>query len=199
MLAFAWTSWYGLFVTIAAGIVTIGGAVVITSGGAKWLAQTVRPSEPLVSFGHPSEDFPIWHGMKFMPVGTPANPAMGKSWEQWWAQEVERARLARLNVSYLIENKDSTPLRNLTTGIRKREGGEEHSFGAHFVQILSAGETTSVTGATVPPELHEGMTDTNRALNFLYWARFERSGRRWEGVYDPQSRELTYRRLRRRK
>jgi hypothetical protein len=115
-----------------------------------------------------------------------------------------------LAVSYLIENKDRVPLRDLSTGIRAREGGWEQTFGESSVQILSAGGTTEVTRANAAVLLllthnlvhnvtEVGSTDVFHAENFLYWARFERSGRRWEALYDPKTRELTYRRLRRRR
>jgi hypothetical protein len=98
----------------------------------------------------------------------------------------------------IVENKDDVALRELKTGIRTREGAHEITFAEHYVQILPADDTTEVTNVTVPAELHEGMTDENRAENFVYWARFERSGKRWEANYDPKTRELSYKRLRRR-
>jgi hypothetical protein len=104
-----------------------------------------------------------------------------------------------LSVAYLIENKDATnAVRELSTGIRTRDGSREHTFEDCFVQILGAGEKVEVPNAAVPKEWIEGMTEANRAENFLYWARFrDAKNRRWEATYDPVSRDLSYRRLRR--
>jgi hypothetical protein len=182
MLGFAWTHGYGLLLAISGGIITIGGAVAVASGGAKWLLQQIRPSKPLVSFGHPSEQvIPLF------------------SWgdDPGFDQRYEHMRLSSLEVSYLVENKDDVALRELTTGIRTRDGAHEITFDEHYVQILPAGETTEVTNVTVTAELHEGMTEENRAENFIYWAGFERAGKRWEASYDPRTRALSYRRLRR--
>jgi hypothetical protein len=185
MLALAWTSGLGLILAIAAAVTTIGGALVLILGGAQKLKAFVSPPKPLVSFGHPSE--------QHLPMITwlPADP------EVIARQETahEQARLESLAISYLVENRD-VALRELSTGIRTRDGAQEHTFGEHFVQILPGGDTTEVTDVSVPSELHEGMTDENRALNFIYWARFEREGKRWEASYDPQTRKLRYRRLR---
>ncbi|MGD0167761.1 MAG: hypothetical protein ABSC51_10835 [Gaiellaceae bacterium] len=189
ILAFDWTSWYGLIVAIAAGVVTIGGAFVLIFGGAKRLAQIVRPRKPLISFGHPSE---APTPMVFFITDDPEEDRRQHAGN-------ERARLSSLRVSYLIENKGGTAVRELSTGIRSREGAVEHTFEKHFVQILAAGEKTELARVSVPNAMHEGMTESNRALNFLYWARFfdDSSGKRWEVLYDPITRRLTYRRLRR--
>jgi hypothetical protein len=50
-----WTSWYGLLLAIAAGIVTIGGAIAIVTGAWRSILSWARPSEPLIGFGHPGE------------------------------------------------------------------------------------------------------------------------------------------------
>jgi hypothetical protein len=220
MLAFAWTSWYGLFVTIAAGIVTIGAAVGVISGSATRLTQIITPSKPLVSFGHPVGDKSEFTDGKLVPLLPPLPPEWIAGWVHFskekqarLQQEYERKKRTwehTLAVSYVIGNKDSVPLRDLSTGVRAREGGWEQTFGESSVQILSAGETTEVTRAPVDVLLllthnlmhkvtNVGSTEEARAENFFYWARFERSGRRWEALYDPKTRELTYRRLRGRK
>jgi hypothetical protein len=186
MLAFQWSSWYGIVAAVAGSIVTIGGAIAIAAAGAKWLGQRLRPSEPLVSFGHPSEDAIPW----VFSVG-----GFQSDFDRQEARYQE-ARLSSLRVSYLIENKDTVPLREVSTGIRTRDGTSEHTFPEHVIQILGADDTSEVSGVTVPEELHGGMIDDNRALNFLYWACFERSDHRWEALYDPQARRTTYRRLR---
>ncbi len=209
MFAFEWTSWYGLLVTLASGIVTIGAALAVASGGAKRLAQIVRPSEPLVSFGHPVDDTRVWRGGKFVRLFPPLlfDPSLrlrkhvSKEESKRLQEEHEKNKRlweSNFEVSYRIENKDSVPLRGLSTGIRTRKGRKEETFRTYSVQILSPGETTEVTHARVPRAMHRGMTNFNRVDNFFYWVRFQRAGWRWEGIYDPKSRELTYRRLRRR-
>jgi hypothetical protein len=181
MLGFAWTHGYGLLLAIAGGIITIGGAIAVASGGAKWLLQQIHPTKPLVSFGHPSEQ---------------SIPLVSWGDDPYFQESYEGMRLSRLEVSYLVENKDDVALRELTTGIRTRDSANEITFAEHYVQILTAGDTTEVTNVTIPVELHEGMTDENRAENFIYWASFERAGKRWKASYDPRTRALSYRRLR---
>jgi hypothetical protein len=188
MLAFAWTSGYGLILTVAVGVTTIGGALALIFGGAQRLKAVIRPAKPLVSFGHPHET----RGLPFYFLSD--DPSFNARQDA----EHESYRLSGLDVKYLIENKDDVALRELMTGVRTRDSGRDHLFSDHYVQILSAGDTTEVKDATIPADWHEGMTDSNRAENFIYWARFERSGKQWEALYDPQTRELSYKRLRRR-
>jgi hypothetical protein len=185
MLGFAWSSWYGIVTAIAAGIVTLGTAIALVFGGARWLGERIRPAKPLVSFGHPGEEAVPW----VFSIG-------GTDWE-WEQQQAryEQARLSSLRVSYMIENKDTVALRDVTTGIRTRDGASEHAFPEHVMQILEPGATSKVEHVTVPEELHADMTDNDRAQNFLYWCRFDRAGRRWEAAYDPHARRTTYQRL----
>jgi hypothetical protein len=184
-----WTSWYGILFAIATGIGAIGGAFVLLTGAWRSIVTWARPSEPLIGFGHP-EEVPIpW------VVFTDGSEAAEREQER----QHEAARLAQLRISYLVENKDATnAVHELSTGIRTRDGSREHTFEDCFVQILGAGEKVDVPNAAVPEELREGMTEANRAENFLYWARFrDARNRRWEATYDPASRGLSYRRLRR--
>jgi hypothetical protein len=103
-----------------------------------------------------------------------------------------RRFLSSLSVSYLIENKDSTAVRELSTGIRTQDG-QEHTFESCFVQILAPGQHVDVPNMLIRAELCEGMTDTNRAENFLYWAHFhDAGGRRWDATYEPRSRAMSY-------
>jgi len=104
----------------------------------------------------------------------------------------EEIRLSSLSLSYLIENKDSAAVRELSTGIRRHDG-HEHTFESCFVQILAPGQHVDVPNMRIPAELCEGMTEENRAENFLYWAHFRDSGgRRWEATYDPEKRVMDY-------
>jgi hypothetical protein len=186
ILGFQWASWYAVLIAVAVGITTIGGAAVFLIGGAKSIGETLRPTNPLVSFGHPHEA-----GGSFY-----AEMSLDPKDREEKEERFERERIANLRVSYVIENKDTVPLRELTTGIRTRDG-TEHTFNEHLVQILEARTSTEVANVTVPQELHEGMTERDRAPNFLYWARFKRDGRRWEVLYDPSTRHPSYRHLRR--
>jgi hypothetical protein len=187
MLAFAWSTWYAVVLGVAVGITTVGGALVLIFGGAQKIKTLVRPSKPLVSFGHPHET----SGLPFYFLSD--DPSFNARQDA----EHESYRLSHLDVKYLIENKDDLALRELTTGARTRDGDREHTFPDHYVQILSAGDATEVENAKIPSDWYEGMTDSNRAENFIFWARFERAGKRWEASYDPKTRELGYRRLRR--
>jgi hypothetical protein len=187
-LGFDWGSWYGIVFAVAVGITTIGSAAYLivraTKSGRRWL----RPPEPLVAFGHPHEDsFPfVWF------IG----PDTSDDEVERQQRAHEENRLSSLSLSYLIENKDSArAMRELSTGIRAPDGGE-YTFDSCFVQILAPGQTVDVPIVTIPSELCEGMAETNRAENFLYWARFrDADGHRWEATYEPRSRAMNYRLL----
>lgn len=187
-IEFDWTSWYGVLLLVAGGIVTVGGAVAVLSGAVGRLVAWLRPTKPLIAFGHPHE------------TPTPWIFAVGGSDADWQRQQVayENARLGHLGVDYLVENKGTTntdAVREVTTGLRSVDG-TEHTFQSCFAQILGPGEHVSIEGETVPAEMHEGMDDTNRAENFLYWSRFrDARSRRWEATYEPKTRTLDYQRL----
>ncbi len=111
----------------------------------------------------------------------------------------ERARLSGLTISYLIENKDGSAVRELSTGIRTFDGTSSDTHEPCFVQILAPRETVDITDLTPPRDWWEEMTDQDRAVNFVYWAVFtDEGGRRWEATYDPQQRKMNYSVLRRR-
>jgi hypothetical protein len=148
MIGFAWTHGYGLLLAIAGGIATIGGAIAVASGGARWLLQQISPSKPLVSFGHPVET-------RHIPFFFLSDDDAFMDRQH---REHEEYRLSGLDVKYLIENKDDVALRELMTGTRTRNGDREHTFSDHYVQILSAGDTTEVENSTIPADWHEGMT-----------------------------------------
>jgi len=188
ILAFDWSSGYGIAIAVAGGVLTIGGAVVFLLGYGGRFVRWLRPPEPLVSLGHPTED------------ATPWVWAIDGSDAEWERQQraYEDARLSSLTISYIVENKDDTAIRDVTTGICTRDG-RKHRFEEWFVQILAAHETEPVANVRVPDELHAGMTDTDRAENFVFWTRFrDEDGRRWEALYDPKRRDLSYTRLRQR-
>jgi hypothetical protein len=181
LLALDWTSGYGLVLAVATGITVIGGAIVLVVTSGHRMRDWLRPAKPLIAFGHPQDCQPPWI-------------FFGGSDAEMEAQtrEHERFRLSRLIFSYLIENKGDTPIRNATTGIRTRDG-REHRFEDWFVQILAGRESAPVENVEVPHDLHAGLTDENRAVNFLFWLRFEDDKRRrWEAAYDARSRDLSY-------
>ena len=187
-LGFDWGSWYGVVFAVAVGVTTIGSAAYLivraTKSGHRWL----RPSEPLVAFGHPQEDPTPWSNL----IGTHDSQAEIDRQDR----ENEKIRLSSLSVSYLIENKDTArAVREISTGIRTQDRREQ-AFESCLVQILAPGQHVDVPNMLIPAELREGMTETNRAENFLYWARFrDADGRRWEATYAPKARALDYRLL----
>jgi hypothetical protein len=189
MIGLAWTSGYSILIYAATGILTIGGALaLLTQTGQKVLAW-FRPAQPLISFGHPEES----------PV--PFVAWIDGSDAEWKAQmrAHEELRVKTLSVNYLIENKGTTnadTVRELSTGVRSIDGIESHTFEPCFVQILGPGEKVEVKGMDVPWEMHGGMTDTNRAEGFTYWAHFrDAKNRRWEATYNARTRKLDYHRL----
>jgi hypothetical protein len=106
-VAVEWTSGLNLVLLVAGAILTIGGAVAVLVRLVRWL----RPSNPLIAFGHPSE------------TPTPFVFSVGGSESDWARQdrEYEARRLEFLAVSYLVENKGTTnedTVRDLSTGLR---------------------------------------------------------------------------------
>jgi hypothetical protein len=181
-LAVDWTSWWGVVLTAAAAVGILATAFGVVRAAARWL----WPAPPLVSFGHPIE------------LSMPWIYSLGGSDAQFERQgrAREQVRLSSLTIEYLIENKDTTAIRDVTTGLRTADG-QEIAFEPFRVQILGPNAAQPVAGFELPPEVYEGMTETNRADNFTYWARFKDvNGRSWEAIYEPRSRKLSYRRRR---
>lgn len=184
LLAFSLTSGIGLVIPIAGAITVIGGAAAILLHSGKAAARWWKPRPPLVSFGHPSETVaPFFFGWGDSDA----------DWEQQ-NQRWEELRLKSLEISYLIENKDQAAVRELSTGIRARDGSVNWTHEPCFVQILAPTERVEITDLAPPEEMWKGMTDSDRSTNFVYWTRFlDESGRRWEVTYDPQTRKMTNR------
>jgi hypothetical protein len=177
--AFEWSSWYGLLLAAAGSIITIGGAFLLLVRGVRYAQSWLRPSPPLVAFGHPSEDVMPWVML------------LGGSDSEYEAQikSHESVRLAHLSISYLIENKDTHAFRELATGMEVRDGAKTHEVDDCFVQVLAPGEKVDVTNVSLPRTMFEGMADSDRARNFIYWATFtDAQGRRWKATYDPVAR-----------
>jgi hypothetical protein len=141
------------------------------------------PKEPLVAFGHPHEEGTLmgWVDDWGHPhvVGPGSDPKY-------------------MTVAYLLENREPSALRDVTTGLQTRSG-VEHQFEGFFVQILPAGKDQLVSGLKVPPEaLSEVGASQKRYEQLLYWARFtDTAGRQWQANYDPHKRRPTYVLLRR--
>jgi hypothetical protein len=141
-LGFDWGSWYGIVLAVAAGITTIGGAAYLILRAAGAVHRWLRPPTPLVAFGHPQEDPTRWVFL----IGT--HDSQAEIDRQDSANE--EVRLSSLSLSYLIENKDSTAVRELSTGIRTQDG-QEHTFESCFVQILAPGQHVDVPNMLIPP------------------------------------------------
>jgi hypothetical protein len=184
-----WTSGGAIVLYVAGVIVTLGGAAAIILAVSRSARDWLRPREPLIAFGHPTEGptpFVFWVG--------------GSDTEfERQMQAHEEARLSSLSISYLIENKESQrEVRELRTGIRERGGIREHTFDECFVQILGPGGDVEVANVRVPDDFAEGLTSENRGEEFVYWATFtDASGRRWEATCDPWLGKLAYRLLHR--
>jgi hypothetical protein len=106
---------------------------------------------------------------------------------------ISRQATDHLTVGYIIENREPSALRDITTGLLSRPG-RNYPFKDFFVQILPAGQDQKVDGFDVPAEaLAELTTTKDRPNEYLCWAQFtDAAGRRWEATYDPTVRRPTY-------
>lgn len=134
-----------------------------------------RHADPEVVLGHPGGQ------ISKTPASTP-NPSPS---------------LAVVEPRYLIENKGATSVGDVTTGVRTRDG-RDHRFERYRAQLLAAGESSVVANVgSIPREFLDGVNENAPFDAFLFWARFkDREGVRWEVVYDPASRETSWRELR---
>lgn len=104
-------------------------------------------------------------------------------------REGQKRQLIYLEPRYPIENKGSSSIRDVTTGVRTHDG-REHEFDAYRAQLIGGGEVSWVEHVgSIPagwlPEIHESVG----ADAFLYLARFTDSDRkRWEVTYEAQTR-----------
>jgi hypothetical protein len=119
----------------------------------------ILPPEPLIELGHPQVELGDLRERLGSRDGTSKRTS-------------EELRLASLKLSDLIENKGATPIRSLTTGVRR--DSTEYQFQDWLAQILESGQPAPVDGVTIPKELHEGMTEQNRAESFTLWVCFTR-------------------------
>jgi YD repeat-containing protein len=105
----------------------------------------------------------------------------------------DSSQLVSLIPRYKIENKGSTSVSDVTTGIRSRDG-RTHSFDGYRAQLLAAGEESWVENVgSIPRECLHGVHESEGFDAFLYWARFtDRDGVRWEVLYDAASRRTSW-------
>ena len=113
------------------------GLLLIPVVGLAWrFVRWFWPTEPLVAFGHP-------HQQGRAMVG--------------WVDDFGRTQIFggddphELTVSYIIENREASAIRDVTTGIWTHSG-DFHPFHGFFVQILPAGQDQTVSGFEIPPE-----------------------------------------------
>jgi hypothetical protein len=110
--------------------------------------------------------------------------------------EGEHSRLVAVRPRYLIENKGANGVSDVTTGVRTRDG-RTHRFESYRAPLLGAGETSVVDNVgSIPPGFLDGVHESAAFDGFLFWAQFrDREAARWEVVYDPASRETSWREI----
>jgi hypothetical protein len=173
LLGFDWASWYGLAIAVAAGITTFGGATVLVVSGWRYLSHRLNPApapQPDVVLGHPGAQISL----------TPSHEL----------SDGEYRRLVSVRPMYLIENKDpARAIRNVSMGARTRNGAHEHVFNEFHAPLIGAGETLQfMAEQSIPVEWLADVHESIAQAAFLYWIKFELDGRRWEVIYDPETR-----------
>jgi hypothetical protein len=96
------------------------------------------------------------------------------------------ASLLEVRPEYPLVNKGATSIRDVTTGVRNRDG-RDHEFTTFKKQLVGPGETCLIrdTGS-VPVEWLDTVHESDAFTAFLYCAQFtDTDGVRWEVVYDP--------------
>lgn len=178
-VGFAINAWYGLILAPAAAYLFWRGFLGQVVSDAHAVKRKIRPEPPPPEEVPPDPYVVIGHPGGHISLTTPAGD--------------QHRQLAVAQPHYLIENKDpAVGIRDLRTGVRTRDG-REHRFEAFQTGLLGPSETASVENVgSIPPELLEGVHESEAFEAFLYWARFTRERIRWEVVYDPKTRENTY-------
>jgi hypothetical protein len=102
----------------------------------------------------------------------------------------EKRYVNALRPRYVIENKTTdTTVRDLTTGIRTRDG-REFDFDVFRAPALRAGETALVDNVEVSHEYLAGLHESAVGTALIYWVRFTApDGIRWCVSYDTASRD----------
>ena len=111
-------------------------------------------------------------------------------------QEGEHSKLVRVEPRYPIENKGTSGVWNVTTGVRAPDG-REHTFEAYKAPLIGAGDTSWVENVgSIPAGLLEGTHESAAFDAFIYWARLtDADGLEWEVDYDAQTRTISYQHL----
>jgi hypothetical protein len=177
VLGFAFTAWYALLAYVAGAYLlwrTFAGQLVADARTVRRALRpepTQTPPTPVVVLGHP--------GYSYSTTTFPER------------RLEEREYLTRLDPSYLIENKDATiTVTDVTTGVRRRDDGREHTFAEFKAPALAPRETAPVRGVSIPHDLFDGLTEQDYEGAFFFWARFTAlGGERCEVTYDPVARE----------
>lgn len=61
---------------------------------------------------------------------------------------------------------------DLTSGVRRRDDGQEHAFEEFRTTGLAPGESTPARHVSIPGDLFDGLTDENHKGAFLFWVGF---------------------------
>jgi hypothetical protein len=181
-----WSSWYAALLYVLGGVALVGTVVGHVYGFWGWLGKRLHPAptppeppskRPAVVLGHPGASISL----------TPLHElAQG-----------EHSRVIKVEPLYVIENNDALrPIRDVTTGVRRRDG-REHTFEKFRAPMIGPKESAEVRNVdSIALDMLDGLHVANPELEFLYWARFEDDdGRRWEAAYDPQNRMADCREL----
>jgi hypothetical protein len=178
--AFDFTSAYAAVIYVIGGLLVLVAAVEKLWGWGSWFhrwrkrPETVdapqQPDDPLVVLGHPGGSLSL-----HQPDG-----------QEYRELETVRPR-------YLIENKEPLiGIRDVTTGVRTRQG-RSFTFTDFHAGLIGPRESACVENVgSMPGNFLRGVHESDAYTAFLYWARFTHNGRRWEVVYDPNTRRNSY-------
>lgn len=179
LASFDFTSWYAYLAYIAAAYLlwrTFLGQLVADLRAVRRRMSPEPPKNPHVVLGHPGASYST-------------NPAHERG-------EGEPARLIAVAPYYTIENKGTTPVREVDTGIDSRDGSVSHQFTAFHAPAIGSGEPPVPVRnvGSIPAEMLAGIPEIAHVSAFLWWTSFEdENGRLWKATYDPRTRKHTYR------
>jgi hypothetical protein len=173
-LAFDFTSGYAAIIYVVGGLLILVAAAEKLYGWSAALKRRLRPeppTPPIIVLGAPTYHISLEtvRERKLTPLNY----------------------LTKLDPSYLIENKEATvTVTDVTTGVRRKDDGRQHTFGDFKAAALAPLQTAPVRNVSLPFDLFDGLTDQDYQAAFIFWAHFTAPGGvRWEVGYDPQTRE----------